>query len=74
MDQPRENREGDYPCLHCEKKFGTIERLVQHTEGAHGAPRYECQHCAQKFQWRAALHRHKKKCPFIINVISPEPP
>ncbi len=49
--------------MQCEKKYGTLSRLREHIEGAHGEARYTCEHCLEKFKWRTGLHRHRKKCP-----------
>ncbi len=63
MDDPRENRDSDYPCTQCDKKYGTLGRLSEHMQGAHGEPRYSCELCLQKFAWRTGLMRHRPKCP-----------
>ena len=54
-------------CNFCKKSFHTYSILRDHVKSKHGAPRYQCTRCGERFQWRQTFWRHKNtKCPVYL--------
>ena len=58
------DRSTTFTCNFCKKTFLNIKILKEHVKSKHGAPRYQCTVCGERFRWRPTFWRHKNtKCP-----------
>ena len=48
-------------CPQCDKTFKTITNAMQHLQGCHYPPKYECLSCTLRFQFRSVARIHLKK-------------
>ena len=65
--QPSESRtpslpdDGEYPCSHCEKKFGNRRNLLSHMRRHTGDFKLFCDSCGKGFFTQSKLDSHKRK-------------
>ena len=55
-------------CPQCEKTFKTRNNAIQHLQGCHYPPKYECLSCTLRFQFKSVARIHLKKEHNIDNV------
>ena len=52
---------GDFPCSHCEKRFGNRRNLLSHMRRHTGDFKLFCESCGKGFFTQSKLDSHKRK-------------
>ena len=58
---------GEFPCSHCDKKFGNRRNLLSHMRRHTGDFKLFCESCGKGFFTQSKLDSHKRKHTGILN-------
>ena len=60
---------GEFPCSHCEKKFGNRRNLLSHMRRHTGDFKLFCESCGKGFFTQSKLDSHKRKHTGILTIL-----
>lgn len=66
-----QNKLGNYPCPHCDRRFMSIWTMYRHNQEVHGCTQVICRECGQYFETQEQLMTHiTNDHPYISHDVS----